>query len=436
VLLGIVPEGPGRRLGPARGRSHRTQRPGSGRPRHPKGACDLAKAAILIDPESERILFSRKANDRLPMASTTKIMTALVVLERLPLDARVTASLKASETIGSGMELKEGETFTVEELLNALLVLSANDAAVALAEATAGSVGAFAELMNAKAKELGLKNSHFVNPHGMTAKGHYSSAFDLAHIAAAALADHTFRTIVDTRSYTLNRPDGTTTTFTNSNKLLEQVGWVTGVKTGSTPRAGRCLVASGTRDGRTLISVVLGTEHSTIASKECLELLEYGFAHYRRAVVAVRGERVTDVPIPAALGSRLDLVAGRTLAVSVYADDEVTSTIRVRSDMGLPISKGEVLGTLTAKVNGGEIATIDLLPLTPSNNPPSRTCASACAAAGLPACSSRLRRSHSGRETARPRRPPRASTRDCPPTMSTPRCKRNAGPSCTTTCGA
>jgi len=327
----------------------------------PKAPAISAKAAILIAPESERILFSRKANDRLPMASTTKIMTALVVLERLPLDARVTASLKASETIGSGMELKEGETFTVEELLNALLVLSANDAAVALAEATAGSVGAFAELMNAKAKELGLKNSHFVNPHGMTAKGHYSSAFDLAHIAAAALADHTFRTIVDTRSYTLNRPDGTTTTFTNSNKLLEQVGWVTGVKTGSTPRAGRCLVASGTRDGRTLISVVLGTEHSTIASKECLELLEYGFAHYRRAVVAVRGEPVTDVPIPSALGSRLDLVAGRTLAVSVYADDEVTSTIRVRSDMGLPISKGEVLGTLTAKVNGGEIATIDLL---------------------------------------------------------------------------
>jgi len=259
------------------------------------------------------------------------------------------------------MELKEGETFTVKELLNALLVLSANDAAVALAEATAGSVEAFAGLMNAKAKELGLKNSHFVNPHGMTAQGHYSSAFDLAHIAAAALSHHTFRTIVDTWSYTLTRPDGTTMTFTNSNKLLEQVGWVTGVKTGSTPRAGRCLVASGNKDGRTLISVVLGTEHSTIASKECLGLLEYGFAHYRRAVVAARGERVTDIPIPAALGSRLDLVAAQTVALSVYADDEVTTTVRVKSRVGLPVAKGDVLGTLTAKVGGSEVATIDLL---------------------------------------------------------------------------
>ena len=259
------------------------------------------------------------------------------------------------------MELKEGETYPVEQLRNALLIHGANDAAVALAEATDGSVEAFADSMNAKARELGLKNSRFVNPHGMNAKGHYSSALDLALMAAAGLSDPIFRSIVDTWTYVLPRDDGTVSTFTNRNKLLEREGWVNGVKTGSTPRAGQCLVASGSKDGRTLISVVLGEEGNDPCWNDSLALLKYGFEHYRRVVVATRGQQVSALTLPFPRGATLGLMAEHTLALSVFAEDEVTTTVRAQSDVAGPVAVGEKLGSLTAKVNGREVGSVDLV---------------------------------------------------------------------------
>jgi D-alanyl-D-alanine carboxypeptidase (penicillin-binding protein 5/6) len=319
-----------------------------------------AKTAILVDPDSGRILFSRKANDHVPMASTAKIMTALVVLEHLPLDAKITVSQKAVETIGSGVGLQVGESLTVEQLLNALLIRSGNDAAVALAEGVAGSVEDFVDLMNEKAAALELKNTHFRNPHGMNTKGNYSSARDLATITAAAFEDETFAAIVDTETYILPRPDGTSLILENSNKLLHDLPWVTGVKTGSTPLSGGCLVSSGNRGGISLIAVVLGESDYDKRWEDCQELLEYGFSLYRRVLVVTRGDSLFEVAVPFRPDDPLDVVAARTLVVPVFMEDEVRTSVRAQK-VRWPVEAGEPLGSLAVTVAGETVDSIDLV---------------------------------------------------------------------------
>ncbi len=283
-----------------------------------------AKSAIVIDLTTGQILYSHDANARRPMASITKIMTAILALETLPLDREVTVSARAAKVGEQSLGLKAGDHLTVEQLLYGALVHSGNDAAFALAEAAGGSMEAFVGEMNEKARELGLSNTHYINPDGLDARGHYSSARDLAMLARYAMQNAEFRKIVGTVNYSITLPgQSNPIAFRNVNKLLGTVAWVTGIKTGSTDDAGFCLVASGTSQGKSVISVVLGESSWTPTWADSKNLLEYGFKQEELAVtpapvpvapalqvvdLARPSVVVAELPIPYHLGAELKLV--------------------------------------------------------------------------------------------------------------------------------
>lgn len=218
-----------------------------------------AKSMVVIEADSRRVLNDKNKDERLAMASTTKIMTALVTCKNVKdFDEVVAINDNAVGIEGTSMYLKKGEKLTVKELLYGLMLPSGNDAAMALAYYVGGSEERFVEMMNEQAKELNLQNTHFANPHGLDADGHYISAYDLAIITAEALKNDTFKEIVSTKNIRVTGSKENEPRFlSNKNKLLKTLDGCTGVKTGFTDNAGRCFVCSCTRDGMTLISVVL-----------------------------------------------------------------------------------------------------------------------------------------------------------------------------------
>ena len=304
-----------------------------------------AKAAVIVDMDTGTILYSRNADKQLEMASTTKIMTAILILESLPLDQEVKVPAAAAGMTGSVLGLHRGETFTVEQLLYAMLVPSANDAAVTLAVAQAGSVKAFVAEMNARAEEMGLTNTHFVNNCGLHADGHYSSAKDLAKLASYAMHNPVFRRIVSTREYTLPHAGGIAPlVIKTSNELLRDFDWVNGIKTGSTPWAGYCLVSSATKDGLTLISVVLGAKDQDTREAESKALLTYGFERCGLKNLVHGGAVIADVPVPDPLGRQVRLVTAAPYARRLLGEEEVTGQVELSREVTLPVTAGEVLG--------------------------------------------------------------------------------------------
>jgi len=239
-----------------------------------------ARAAVLMDAETGQVLFAKNAHQPLPPASLTKIMTAIVVLERCELDAVVKASQRAVNAKASSMHLRVGETVKVRDLLYALMLRSANDAAVALAEHAAGSVEAFAALMNEKAKSLGAKHTRFVNPHGLHDPRHLSTAYELALITRYAMENETFRAIVKAPYYIVERSVNQGDLWmVNKAKFLEQYAYAEGVKTGYTNQAGYCFAGSAYRDGRRLITVVLNSPQRVA---DTIALMEHGFNDWER----------------------------------------------------------------------------------------------------------------------------------------------------------
>ena len=237
-----------------------------------------AKGAVLIDGESGRILFAQNADEMLPEASCTKIMTALVALENSALDEDVTAGKNAHGVEGTSLYLSEGETLSMEQMLYGLMLRSGNDAAVAIAEHVAGSVEDFAAMMNRKAEELNA-DAHFVNPHGLDAEGHRASALGLARIMRAAMQNADFRTITGTQRKVIPWVGNEySRVLENKNRLLRDYEGATGGKTGFTSKAGRCLVFSAERDGMELIGVVLNC-YSWFDTATLM--LDYGFEHFR-----------------------------------------------------------------------------------------------------------------------------------------------------------
>jgi D-alanyl-D-alanine carboxypeptidase (penicillin-binding protein 5/6) len=234
-------------------------------------------SAVLMDPVSGRILYEHAAFVRRPPASTTKILTAYLVLRRGDLDRVVRVSARAARTAGSRMHLRAGERLTVRALLTGLLMRSGNDAAEALAEATDGSPERFALRMNRAARALGARGSHFENPHGLPDPRHYTTAYDLARIARAALALPEFRRLVAMPEARVVDADGRVFEMTNTNRLLGVLAGADGVKTGTTNAAGKCLVASATRAGFSLLAVVL---RSPDRWGEAAALLEWGYRNF------------------------------------------------------------------------------------------------------------------------------------------------------------
>ncbi|OFW57885.1 MAG: hypothetical protein A2133_01415 [Actinobacteria bacterium RBG_16_64_13] len=329
-----------------------------------------ATAAMVIDADSGKILFSHNANARLPMASTTKIMTAILALESLDLDTKVKVSAEAIATTGSKSGLVKGEVLTVEQLLRALLIVSGNDAAIDLAKTTAGSVPAFVEKMNAKAKALGLSNTHFINTCGLQHKHHFSSAKDLATLAQYALRNPVFSRIVNTYDFALpTLADGTKRKFDNQNILLDWQDWVTGVKTGSTPYAHYCVVASGTIEGVSLIAVVLGAGADSTRWKETKSLLNYGFSLYPRTVLASKGELIAELETTDVLGRRVRLVAEKPLVVRLQKEDIVKGSVKLDHDVALPVAVGQLFGVIEFTRGEQSLGSVDLIAAQPLEMP-------------------------------------------------------------------
>ncbi len=321
-----------------------------------------ARAAVLMEAATGQILFAKNASERLPMASTTKIMTALVALERGRLDDVVTVGRAATLVDGSRVYLDEGEHQTLRDLLYALLLESGNDAAIAIAEHVAGSQEAFVALMNQRARELGAADTLFHDPHGLSARDHYTTARDLAVISRYALQNPVFAAIVATREHEIPWPaKDSVRRLYNHNKLLWRDADVTGVKTGYIPESGLCLVASARRGDRTLIAVLLNSPSSAEVYRDARLLLDYGFTAYEtkrlvRAGEVVGQQRVEDgrpVPVKAAE----DVL----LAVPKDTGGEVAREVRWSGPLVAPVAAGQPAGELIVRWQGQEVARVRLV---------------------------------------------------------------------------
>lgn len=239
-----------------------------------------SRAAVIIDRKTGLVVYEKNSNDIRKMASTTKIMTAIVVIENTPnLYETVTVSKKAASVGGAVLGLRTNDKITINDLLYGLMLKSGNDTAIALAEAVGGSVEGFAEIMNKKAKEIGLENTHFVTPHGLDSEEHYTTAYELATLANYALNNQKFKEIVGTKTYTVHI-NGQSVGVSNGNELLGNFAGVYGVKTGFTNGANRCLVTACERDGVDLISVVLGADTKNIRTKDSMNILKYVYQNF------------------------------------------------------------------------------------------------------------------------------------------------------------
>jgi D-alanyl-D-alanine carboxypeptidase (penicillin-binding protein 5/6) len=318
-------------------------------------------SAIVINMTTGKVIYEHNAHTIRPMASTTKIMTATLVLERMSLTDQVVVSANAVNTPEPVPFLKVGDVFTVEQLLYAMLLRSANSAAVALAEACAGTVDDFAALMNQKAAELGMNDTHFVNPNGLDASGHHSTAADMAILARYAMQNAEFRKIVSTETYKLPLPGRGTLTCTNTDQLLGKYDWVTGIKTGLTPKAEQCFVGAGTKDGVNIISVILGQPSTSLCFSESKALLLYGFSQYRFVDLLDKGTVVAEAEVPYHLDGLLQLVTADSLQMELYKTETVTVSPVIDRPLTLPVQKGDVFGKVTLTVDGSEVGSVDLV---------------------------------------------------------------------------
>jgi D-alanyl-D-alanine carboxypeptidase len=281
------------------------------------------------------------------MASTTKIMTALVVLDRANLADTVTVSARGASVGEATADLAPGQTMTVQQLLEAMLVRSGNDAAFVLAEYVSGDVGSFVTLMNEKAAELGLSHTSFANPHGLDAEGHHTSAADLATLSVVAMADPRFASIVSMPSVSI-ASGGQRTTYESSNKLLGSYEGATGVKTGWTSDAGYCLVASARRGEIGFLGVVLGGKSEEDRFAQARELLDWGYEHYRMTPVATAEATAGLIPVTDYLDRTVAAVVAADAAVPVFdLDGEVVTRLDMLPEVDAPVTAGQRLGTLT-----------------------------------------------------------------------------------------
>lgn len=329
-------------------------------PGYPKPPPIHAKAAILVDAADGQVLYAHNPDLKLPMASCTKIMTALVFCERVPDNAVIVASKRAASTPQCSMHLKVGERITAHDLLCALLLRSANDGAIAAAEKAAGSVEAFVALMNQKAAQLGCKNTHFMNPHGLTQKGHYTSARDLSIIARAAIQVPRIREVVGLTKAVIQRSiDKHDVVMENHTHFVGRFPGADGIKTGWTVPAGHCFVASATRNGWELISVVLNCPHFV---RDTEALMNYGFHNFsphllEAANLPVGTCKVVDGTVPYAPvrnADKLEVILPKNAHPSLQVETRL-------APVKAPISLGEKVGEAVALVNGHPVVQVPLV---------------------------------------------------------------------------
>ena len=310
-----------------------------------------AEAMVLMDALTGEVLYGESVDTPMLIASTTKILTALVVLENCSCDAVVTVTKESAGVEGSSMYLKAGEKYTVLELLYGMMLVSGNDAASALAVFAAGSEGEFARLMNEKAKALGMNNSSFSNPHGLDAEDHYSSAYDMALLAAEAMQNEQFAKIVSTKNITIQGK-----TYTNHNKLLWNYEYARGLKTGYTMSAGRTLVSCAEKDGLALICVTLNDKNDW---DDHINAYIWAYDNFKR--LSYDENSAFSVPVISGTQDTLSLKAERGEPGLVDIDMEVSVTVSLPDFIYAPVEKGENLGSVTVWCGGKPMETLALL---------------------------------------------------------------------------
>ena len=326
---------------------------------------------IVYDRISKSMIIGKNEDVKSAMASTTKIMTTIVILEKANLNEKVTVSAKAGGTGGSRLGLKRGDKTSVRDLLYGLMLRSGNDAAVALAEHVGGSVKGFAELMNGKAIELGLTNTHFVTPHGLDDANHYTTALELAKLTDYAMNNETFAKIVGTKSTTIYI-NNQSRQINNTNELLGVLNGVVGVKTGFTNNAGRCLVTETKRNNMDIITIVLGADTKKDRTKDSVNLIEYTFSKYKmynleeqiikefnkwknineKRILIIKGK--TSNP-------KLALGAIEKATIPICDNDKIEYSINALTEVEAPVEQWNVMGTLTVKLNGEILENIDIV---------------------------------------------------------------------------
>ncbi len=326
---------------------------------------------IVYDRISKSMIIGKNEDVKSAMASTTKIMTTIVILEKADLNEKVTVSAKAGGTGGSRLGLKRGDKASVRDLLYGLMLRSGNDAAVALAEHVGGSVKGFAELMNEKAIELGLTNTHFVTPHGLDDANHYTTALELAKLTDYAMDNETFAKIVGTKSTTIYI-NNQSRQINNTNELLGVLNGVVGVKTGFTNNAGRCLVTETKRNNMDIITIVLGADTKKDRTKDSVNLIEYTFSKYKmynleeqiieefnkwknineKRILIIKGK--TSNP-------KLALGAIEKATIPICDNDKIEYSINALTEIEAPVEQWNVMGKLTVKINGEILENIDIV---------------------------------------------------------------------------
>lgn len=332
-----------------------------------EGNTDLglnAKSAILMEESTGNILYESNPDERLPIASVTKVMTMLLIMEavdsgKISLDDMVTVSENAMSYGGSTMFLETGEQLTVNDMLKGIAVASANDGCVAMAEHLAGSESAFVDMMNEKAKELGMENTHFMNTNGLDEDDHYSSARDVA-IMSRELMKH--ETIFNYTSIWMDTLRGGKFQLANTNKLIRFYDGANGLKTGSTSKGLCCLSAAAKRNDMQLIAVVLGAPTSAERFASAKSLLDYGFANYAVNTQITAGDEVQKIAVEKGVDKEVGVVAGDSCSTLVKKgqEDNITKEIKIDETITAPIEAGQKIGTMTISRDGEVIAYIDL----------------------------------------------------------------------------
>ena len=323
-----------------------------------------SRAAIIYDRNSKEVIYGKVENTKRKMASTTKIMTCMVVLEKGELTDTVIVSKKAAGTGGSRVGLKTGDKVSVQDLLYGLMLCSGNDAAVALAEHVGGSVEGFADLMNEKARQLNLSNTHFVTPHGLDNEEHYTTAYELAIMADNALKNNTFSSIVGTKNITINI-NGKPRNLSNTNELLGSMAGVYGVKTGFTNGANRCLVTSCKIENLDIITVVLGADTKKFRTQDSIKLINYAMNNYKEInmenkiqeefqkwkkenkdkIYINKGEKNTTE-------YKLEEQLNNYITIKNTQENDVKIEINTLNYYEAPLQEGTTIGVLTVKVSG------------------------------------------------------------------------------------
>lgn len=319
-----------------------------------KPVCADALSAIVMEESTGRVLYASNEKAALPMASTTKIMTALLALENCELDEIVTAGDNAFGVPGTSIYLEKGETLTMEQMLYGLMLSSGNDAAVAIAEHVGGSVADFCAMMNARAEEIGCQSTHFVTPHGLPASNHYTTAYDLALISREAMKNDVFRRIVSTQRSTIPwESRGYDRILNNKNRLLANYEGAIGIKTGYTKAAGRCLSFAAERDGMTLIGTVLNCPDWFDVSAS---LLDSVFSRYEMKRAFREGDYIADVQVTDGTEKSVPVAVDAIVAAPALKDQEPSIVISLPQTLPAGFRAGEIIGVVEM-VLGDEVLT-------------------------------------------------------------------------------